>query len=507
MINDLLLLPLIIQLIGATVLLFFWSNITAQKILSPTISLVALAASIWLFTQTNTLGTQITHAGNWAAPFGVTFVSDLLGASLVLITGLVGLAVSLYAVGSMRMERLQFGFFPILHFLVLGLQGAFLAGDIFNLYVWFEVVIISSFVLLTLGGKKKQLEAAIKYVSLNMLASALFLIGIGFVYGLTGALNFADIAIKISAIENRGLVNVTAGIFLVAFGIKSAVFPLYFWLPASYHTPPPAVGAVFGGLLTKLGVYSIIRTFTLLFGGSEFFGITLSIIAGLTILSGGMGALLQRNLSKIFGYLIICHIGFMVAGLGMFTELAIAGTVFYLFHDIIVKSNLFMMAGLVAKINGTQDILQSGNLYHQKPLLSLLLAVPLFSLVGIPPLSGFWPKIFLIEGGLEAEAYWLIGAVILGSFITLFVAGKIWAEVFWKKNRDLPRPAAGQYFHEIKPGQRLLYILPILFLALISLYIGFWAEHILNLSQKIAVELMHPEIYINTVLGNYQSAP
>lgn len=501
MINNLTILPIVFQFLAGIILLFYWGKIDIQKTLSILLSVISLGIAIWLFDTTWKQGIQISHAGNWDSPFGISFVSDVFSATMILLTSISGLAVSMFASGSLRKERIQFGFFPILHFLLMGLIGAFLAGDIFNLYVWFEVVIISSFVLLTLGGKKKQLEGAMKYVSLNLLASSLFLVGIGFVYGLTGTLNFADVAIKIAAIPDRGLVNTTAGIFLVAFGIKSAIFPLYFWLPAAYHTPPAAVSAIFGGLMTKLGVYSIIRCFTLMLGGDEHLGVGFSILAGLTILSGGMGALLQKSLSKSFGYLIICHIGFMMVGLGMYTELAIIGTIFYLIHDIVVKTNLFMISGLVLKMHGTENINELGGMYKNHALLSLLLAIPLFSLVGFPPLSGFWSKIFLIKGGLESQEYFLIGAIIVGSFITLWVVGKIWMEVFWKKAENLPKPADGVYFHQMSASNRLLMVIPIAFLAAVSLFVGLGAEHIIEVSHKIANDLMYNGPYIQAVLG------
>jgi multicomponent Na+:H+ antiporter subunit D len=507
MINNLTVLPIVFQFLAGIILLFFWGRIGIQKTLSILFSFLSLGIAIWLFETTWNQGIQISHAGNWDSPFGISFVADVFGATMVLLTSISGLAVSMFASGSLRKERIQFGFFPILHFLLMGLAGAFLAGDIFNLYVWFEVVIISSFVLLTLGGKKKQLEGAMKYVSLNLLASSLFLVGIGFIYGLTGTLNFADVALKIAEIPNRGLVNATAGIFFVAFGIKSAIFPLYFWLPASYHTPPAAVSAIFGGLMTKLGVYSIIRCFTLMFGGDEFLGPLFSVVAGLTILSGGMGALLQKTMNKIFGYLIICHIGFMMAGLGMFTELAIMGTIFYLIHDIIVKTNLFMISGLVLKMNGTDNIHDLGGMYRNHALLSLLLAIPLFSLVGFPPLSGFWSKIFLIQGGLASQEYFLIGAIILGSFITLWVVGKIWLEVFWKKPENLPKPADGLYFHQMGVSNQWLMVLPIAMLAMVSLLIGFGAEIVMQVSQKIASDLTDTGPYIQAVLGIQTSQP
>lgn len=494
-------LPIIFQFVAGTILLFFWRKIPVQKVLSILFSTLGLGISVWLFLLVWEHGILVTQSGDWKAPFGISFVADIFGVTMVLLSSIAGLAVSIFSAGSMRRERLEFGFFPILHLLIMGLHGAFLTGDIFNLYVWFEVVIISSFVLLTLGGKKQQLEGALKYVSLNLLASSLFLIGIGFIYGLTGSLNMADVAIKLDNLQNRGLVSVTSGIFLVAFGIKSAIFPMYFWLPASYHTPPPAVSAIFAGLLTKLGIYAMLRTFTLMFGGDEFMGDIMVILAGLTILSGGLGALLKQNMGKIFGYLIVCHIGFLIAGLGMYTELAIMGTVFYLIHDIIVKTNLFMVSGLILKINGTQDIRQLGGMYKNYPLLSLLMAIPLFSLVGIPPLSGFWAKIFLIQAGLDTKEYVLIGFIVLGSFLTLWVIARLWGEVFWKNSVDLPKKADGLYFPQLSKIDRWLMVFPIVLLSGISLYIGFGAENIILLSKRISSELMNPSGYIEAVLG------
>ena len=499
--NSMIVLPIIFQFIAGTILLFFWQRSNIQKVLSILFSMIGLAIGIWLFLLVWENGIMVTQSGDWKAPFGISFVADTFGVTMVLLSSISGLAVSIFSAGSMRKERLDFGFFPIFHFLIMGLQGAFLTGDIFNLYVWFEVVIIASFVLLTLGGKKSQLEGAIKYVSLNLLASTLFLIAIGFIYGLTGSLNMADLAIKLDNVQNRGLVNVTSGIFLVAFGIKSAIFPMYFWLPASYHTPPPAVSAIFAGLLTKLGIYAMLRTFTLLFGGDEFMGDIMVVLAALTILSGGLGALLNQNMGKIFGYLIICHIGFLIAGLGMYTELAIMGTVFYLIHDIIVKTNLFLVSGLILKINGTQDIKELGGMYKNFPLLSLVMAIPLFSLVGIPPLSGFWAKIFLIQAGLVTKDYVLIGFIVLGSFLTLWVIVRLWGEVFWKKGEHLPKKANGLYFSQMSKTDQWLMVFPIVLLSGISLYIGFGAENVIILSQRISSELMNPSDYIEAVLG------
>lgn len=501
MTQQIVLYPLLLQLLLSIVLMFCWKKIKWQRVISIIGGIISIGVSGYLFAHIWQNGTQIIQAGNWEAPFGIIFVGDTLAVTLVLLTSISGVAVSAFSAASVVAARLKFGYFPILHFLLLGLNGAFLTGDIFNLYVWFEIIIISSFVLITLGGEKAQVEGAVKYFTLNILASMIFLTAIAVLYGLTGSLNMADLSLKVAAIENRGLVEITAILFLIAFGIKAAVFPLYFWLPASYHTPPSAVSAIFGGLLTKVGVYALIRVFTLIFVGDTFLQDTILILAVLTLISGGLGALIQNNLRKVFSYLIICHIGYMIVGLGMFTEVAIAGTIFYLIHDIVVKTNLFMVGGLIYRIRGTNSIQSLGGLYKEYPKLSLLIAIPLFSLVGIPPLSGFWPKLSLISAGFTEERWWVVGAIIFASLITLIIIAKVWAGVVWKDKMELPKRLNFRYFHKLRNVRKIQLVAPIIFLSLISLYIGFGAEHIQQLSGRIANELVNKQQYIDAVLN------
>ena len=499
MTQQLVIYPLLLQLFLSILLMFAWKKISWQRVISIGGGVINIAVSIWLFSYIWQEGAQTIQAGNWAAPFGITFIADTLAATLVLLTAISGLAVSMFSASSIIPARLKFGYFPIFHFLLLGLIGAFLTGDIFNLYVWFEIIIISSFVLITLGGEKAQLEGAVKYFTMNILASMIFLTAIAVLYGLTGTLNMADLSLKVAAIENRGLVEITAILFLVAFGIKAAIFPLYFWLPASYHTPPSAVAAIFGGLLTKVGVYALIRVFTLIFVGDVFLQDTILVMAVLTLISGGLGALIHNNLRKVFSYLIICHIGYMIVGLGLYTEVAIAGTIFYLIHDIVVKTNLFMVSGLIYRITGTNNIRSLGGLYAEYPKLSLLIAIPLFSLVGIPPLSGFWPKISLITAAFTSENWWVIGAIIFASLITMIIIAKVWANVVWKDKTDLPKRLNFRYFDKLNTIRRTQLVAPIVFLSLISLYIGFGAEHIQQLSSRVAGELLDNQQYIDAV--------
>ena len=502
MTDNIILYPIINQLLYAIVMLFFWKKSNWQKTISIVGNLMGFVIAVLLLQTVWSEGIITYNTGSWPAPFGITFVGDILAATLVLLTSLCGMAVSMYSAGSVDSDRLNFGYFPIFHFLLLGLNGAFLTGDIFNLYVWFEMIIISSFVMITLGGEKKQLEGAIKYFTLNIFASVMFLTAIAVLYGLTGTLNMADLSIKIAAVENKGLVEITGLLFLIGFGIKAAVFPMYFWLPASYHTPPAAISAIFGGLLTKLGIYALIRTFTLIFFEISFLNNLILVLGVLTLVSGALGALTQNNLTKMFSYLIICHIGYMMIGLGLHTELAIAGVVFYLIHDIIVKSNVFMISGLIYKLKGTYSMRDLGGMYAKYPLLSLAMAITFFSLVGIPPLSGFWPKIAFITESLQTKGgAWLVAAILFGTFMTLFIIARMWSRVFWRSKEIKPRTDSFLYFKDMKLIQKTEMIVPIVGLAITSLFIGLGAEKVQQLALVAADQLINNEQYIQAVLG------
>ena len=488
-------------MLTAIIAIFFWQKVNIQRMISVAGSATGLIVALRLFIKTRETGILTMQAGGWSAPFGISFVSDTFSSVLVLLTAIVALSVSMFSTAAINTNRIKYGYFAIFHFLIMGLNGAFLTADIFNLYVWFEIVIISSFVLMTLGGRKPQMEGAIKYVAMNMLASTIFLTAIGILYGITGSLNMADLAGKVARIDNRGLVNVTALLFFIGFGIKSAVFPLYFWLPSSYHTPPSSIAALFGGLLTKVGIYAMFRIFTLIFVPDNFMLNLFLIVAIMTLLTGALGAMTKNSMRRMFSYLIVCHIGYFIAGLSLFTEIAIAGAIFYLIHDIIIKTNLFLVSGLIYKARGSTDLRRLGGFYKDYPRLSVLFAIVLFSLAGIPPLSGFWPKINLFAAALTANSFVLILVLIFASFITLYLIAKIWLEVFWK---SLPKGEVekGDEFETLPNVKKIMLILPVAGLAAVSLLIGFGAEYVMEISQKIAVEMIDTQPYIKAVLGS-----
>lgn len=433
--------------------------------------------------------------GSWPAPFGITLVADLFSALMVLVAAIIHFAVTLYSLGTMDMRREAYGYYTLLNILLMGVCGTFLTGDIFNLYVWFEVLLIASFVLMALGGERAQMEGAFKYVTLNLLSSALFLAAVGILYGAVGTLNMADLAVRLPQVASPGLVTTLAMLFLVAFGIKAATFPLFFWLPASYHTPPVAVSAVFAGLLTKVGVYALVRVFTLLFVHDTGYTHTLILwISALTMLTGVLGAVSQNEFRRILSFHIISQIGYMTMGLGLLTPLGVAGSIFYIFHHIIVKTNLFLVSGVVHRLRGTFELKKLGGLYRLYPALGILFLVPALSLAGMPPLSGFFAKLALVKGGLAAGQNAVVAVALGVSLITLLSMMKIWGEAFWKE-------APGEAATPPAPIRSVwLLALPIVLLGVITVTIGLMPEWLFAIATRAAEQLLDPREYIDAVL-------
>ena len=487
-------LPVLVPLGTAIVCLALRSFRVAQRAASVVGAALLLVAAAALLHRVDTAGIQVMQMGAWPAPYGISLVADLLAAIMVLLTGITGLAVAVYSLGSIDEAREAHGYHPLFHVLLMGVSMAFLTGDLFNLYVAFEVMLMASFVLLALGGERAQLEGAVKYVTLNLLSSAMFLAAVGVIYGVAGTLNMADLALAVERGTAPGVITTLACLFLVAFGIKAAVFPLFFWLPASYHTPPVAVSAIFAGLLTKVGVYALLRAFTLVFTGDTALthGLIL-VVAVLTMATGVLGAAAQFEFRRVLSFHIVSQIGYMVLGLGLFTPLALAGTVFYLMHHIVVKTNLFLIGGIVKHLGGTLDLAALGGLYRRRPGLALLFLVPAFSLAGIPPLSGFWGKLVLVKGGIEAGQYAVTAVALAVSLLTLFSMTKLWNEAFWKE------PPEGRAVSVAPVPWTLLG--PVVALAAITVAIGIGAGPVFDLASRAAAQLADPSQYVRAVLG------
>ncbi|MRR06567.1 MAG: Na+/H+ antiporter subunit D [Deltaproteobacteria bacterium] len=495
--KSILLFPLLIPFVTSVASLLTWNRRRLQRLISVCGAGALFAAAILLLATVRHDGIQALQIGNWPAPFGITLVADLFSAMMVAVAGLMGISVVIYSLASADIEHEAFGYHPLLHILLLGVCGSFVTGDLFNLYVWFEVMLIASFVLLALGGQRVQMEGAIKYVALNLIASTFFLSAIGILYGVAGTLNMADLARYLQSAPDSGLMTVLAMLFLIAFGIKSAIFPLFFWLPASYHTPPTEVSAIFAGLLTKVGVYSLIRVFTLLFVRDIGFthGLIL-LLSGLTMVTGVLGAVAQNEFRRVLSFHIISQVGYMLLGLGLFTTAALAGSVFYIIHHIIVKTNLFLVSGVVRRLRGTLELGHLGGLYHSAPVLALLFLIPALSLAGLPPLSGFWAKLVLVRAALEVENYPIVVIALLVGLLTLLSMTKIWGKAFWGET-----PVVDAREIQLSSFTRLSLYLPMIILALLTVGIGLLAEPLYAMSLRAAEQLLNPAGYIDAVLG------
>ncbi|WP_295049092.1 Na+/H+ antiporter subunit D [uncultured Paracoccus sp.] len=460
-------------------------------------SVASLAAAMLLIAQVLDHGVIAGQIGGWQAPFGITLVADHLSAAMVLITAIIGLSVAVWSLAEIGPDSARFGYHALFQSLLGGVTGAFLTGDLFNLYVWFEVLLISSFGLLVIGGKTSAIDGAVKYVTLNLISTVLFLGGAGLLYGATGTLNMADLRGAVAASPDQGLMTLIAVMLMIAFGLKAAVFPLFFWLPASYHTPHYAVSAVFAGLLTKVGVYALMRVFTLIF--VQDIGYTHEIllwVSLLTMVTGVLGAAAQGDFRKILSFHIISQIGYMVLGLALMTPLAVMGAVFYLLHHIIVKTNLFLIAGVSRRLTGSSDLYAIGGLYRTAPLLAGLFFIPAFSLAGFPPLSGFWAKFVIVQASLQIGA-WLVAAIaLLVGLLTIFSMTKIWAEAFWKPHPGGSRPCLSDL-----PGPaRWQMLAPIGALAAMTVVIGVVPGPFLDFATRGAEQLLDPAAYVAAVL-------
>ncbi|WP_067727344.1 Na+/H+ antiporter subunit D [Oceanobacillus damuensis] len=491
--NNLVILPIIFPFVIGAVLILLTKHHKLQRIVSGISALVLLAISIYLAVVVYQDGLIVLELGNWPAPFGIVMVADLLSTLMVLLSTLVSTVCLFFAFKTISPEREKFYFYPLYFFLLIGVNGAFLTGDLFNLFVFFEVMLIASYALIVHGGTSYQLRESFKYVIINVFASALFIVAIAWTYSITGTLNMAHLAERVAELEQSGVLNVVAILFLIVFAMKGALFPLYFWLPRSYYGPPAAIAALFGGLLTKVGIYAIIRTFTLIFNhdpGYTHKGIIVT-IAGFTMLFGVLGAVSQFDFKRILSYHIISQVGYMVMGLGIFTPLAVAGAIYYIAHHMIVKTALFLFAGVAQRVTGTTDLKQMGGLLKTHPVLAWMFFITAISLAGIPPLSGFFSKFPIILAGFEEAQYVISGVALLVGLLTLFSMMKIFSYAFWGEQKHTEEQA------RLPIGKLLLPIAPLVALTII---LGFAAEPMFVYSLEVAEQIMDPSIYIESVL-------
>jgi multicomponent Na+:H+ antiporter subunit D len=467
----------------------------AHRALSIAGSAGALAAAIALAVEVEANGAQVAAIGAWGAPVGITLVVDLFAALMLVVSTAMLLAVLIYAIGSPRTADQATFFHPVYLVLGAGVSASFLTSDLFNLFVAFEVMLTASYVLITLGGGRAQVRSGMTYVVISLLASMLFLTATALLYAATGTVNLADLAGRLDQVDDG--IRVALGLLLlVVFGIKAAIFPLFFWLPDAYPTAPTPVTAIFAGLLTKVGVYAIFRTQTLLFPSGDGASTILLVAAALTMLIGVLGAIAQNDVKRILSFHIVSQIGYMILGLGLFTVAGVAGAIFYVVHHIVVKTTLFLVAGLVEDRTGTAALDRLGGLLRTAPHLAILFLLPALSLAGLPPFSGFVAKLALVQAGLDASAHVAVGISLLVSVLTLFSMTKIWGGVFWGEPEDV-RLAAGRSPRRSPPAM----VGATAALVVLSLVIAVAAAPLWDLSTRAAADLLDTTAYVRAVLG------
>ena len=436
--NHLVALPVLLPLLGAGATLMLVRRPRVQRVVSMTVLVAVAATAAALLHQADHEGPQVVWIGAWPEPLGISLVADRLSALMLLVSAVVTLAVLAYSIGQGmtgdERERTPVSIYhPTFLVLVAGVSNAFLAGDLFNIFVSFEMLLFASYVLLTLGGTSARIRAGTIYVVVNLLSSSLFLISLATVYAATGSLNLAQLAQRIGDLPEPVSLLLQL-LLLTTFAIKAAVFPLSFWLPDSYPTAPAPVTAVFAGLLTKVGVYAILRVQTLLFPDSPLTGLFLW-AALLTMLIGILGAIAQSDIKRMLSFTLVSHIGYMIFGIGLASAAGISGAVFYVAHHITIQTALFLVVGLIERRGGSTAVLRLGGLARLAPLLAVLFFVPAMNLAGIPPMSGFLGKIGLLQAGLDDGtplAYVLVAGGVVTSLLTLYAVVRTWALAFWR---------------------------------------------------------------------------
>lgn len=452
-------------------------------------------------------GPVVLQMGAWPAPFGITLVADRLSALLLVVSSVVTFAVLIYSIGQRitdyGRQRSSTTFHPMYLMLCAGVSLAYLTGDLFNLFVAFEIMLSSSYVLITRRTTATRIRAGMTYTIVSLASSLLFITMIALVYASTGTVNLADLGEKVRQLPD-GLQIALALLVVIVFGVKAAMVPLHFWLPDSYPTAPAPVTAVFAGLLTKVGIYALIRTQTLVFSHSESWNLMLG-IALITMIVGALGALAQNDLNRLLSFLLVSHIGYMLFGLGVYDVVGLTGVILYVVHHITVQATLFLVSGLITRHTGTVALTRMGGLAKAAPLIAVLFALPALSLAGVPPFSGFVAKLALLQAGAGAgtpTAYAVTGGAVLTSLLTLYAMARVWTRAFWgqvKAPEPDPDPTDELVVGTATSNRPMVVASGVLVAA--SVVIAVVAGPLADVSGRAATDLMNGETYRTAVLG------
>lgn len=497
-----LVLPIVLSMMGAALLLILRRHRIWPFLGTVIVLVVVILCETALLLRVVQDGPLSMTMGRWLPPFGISLTADIFSASFALASAVVTLVVVLYAQADRKEPDDRDAFHSLVLLMLAGVTGAFLTGDLFNLYVWFEVMLIASFGLIVQGKSPQQLDGAVKYGFLNFLATTFFLLALGLLYGLLGTLNMADI-IRVAPLAHPGAMAGIGALLLLAFGMKAAAFPVNAWLPASYHTPPAAISALFAGLLTKVGTYALLRSLVAILPDSrDMLEPVLVLVAITTLVIGPLGAIAETNLRRAMGFMVIGGVGAVLAGLAIPSMAGIAGSGLYIFHAILTMTALYLVAGLVEKRTGATDTRYMGGLYAASAPLSVLFLVLVLASAGVPPFLGFWPKILLLEASLaesiDGSAAWVgIGltvALLVNAVLTLIAGTRLWAHIFWR-----PHPIEN---HKVNIGAPVstpraeMGIAAVFALVTIIVVAGLWPAPLMDGANEGAAGMLDPQRYV-----------
>jgi multicomponent K+:H+ antiporter subunit D len=496
--------PLLIPAImGPVTLLFRRQHRRIGTGLSLASVLAMLVAAIALLGQSATGEVQSYALGDWVAPFGIVLVLDRLSALLLVLTAVLALVVLVHAILT-GLDRAGWHFHPLFQFQLLGINGAFLTGDLFNLFVFFEVMLIASYGLMLHGQGRERLHAGVQYVVVNLVGSTIFLIAIGILYGITGTLNMADMAARAAQLPQAdlGLLRAGAQVLILVFALKAALLPLHLWLPRTYAATSPVAAALFA-IMTKVGAYAILRTGVLMFGaghpeGPVLLGDWLVPAALATVVLGFIGLVAARTLGYLAAFGVVGSTGTLMFALALFTPASTAAALYYLPHTTLAAALLFLVSDLVIRARGTKDgALASGPAFPRRGVLAALFMLAAIALAGLPPLSGFIGKLLILKSALDtpfAVAGW---TVILGTSVLAMIGlARAGSAIFWKVDQpgttSVSPPAA----------LRAVKLVPSAVLVALLAALAIWAGPVSAFADDAARQLYQPSIYLDAVLGS-----
>jgi len=482
---------------GALLLVLEWSGPAVKRALGIAATAALVPIALGLMSVACGGEQQIYYVGDWPAPFGIVLVLDRLSALMLVLSSLLATASLLYAIGGDDAKGADFH--ALFQFQLLGINGAFLTGDLFNLFVFFEVLLIASYCLIVHGGGAARTRAAMHFVVLNLVGSSIFLIALGVIYGSLGTLNMADAAVEAAAADadTRGLIRVAGLLLLVVFGLKAAMLPLGFWLPSAYRSATAAVACLFA-IMTKVGVYAILRVHILIFTASPAADLALEAwllpLALATVVLGTIGTVAASELRAMVSYLVIVSVGTLLVAVGLSSQNGLSAAIFYLVHSTLVTGALFLLCDLIGRQRGRIAArLDKSHAVYQPMLLGTLFFIAAIAVSGLPPLSGFAAKLSILQAAqASAAAAWIWGVILISGLFIVVSLSRAGSVIFWRteETRGEPRPV------------RVFEALPTAGLLAGAILLMLFGARVLDYSQATAAQLLDRSSYVDAVLAN-----